>query len=314
MALDPDAQRVLDLIRDSGRPSVETMAPPEARAFYRTSRGALQPEPEQVAEVKLLAASGPEGDIALRWYRGLGTDPESKLPALVYFHGGGWVIGDLDTHDGVCRSFANAAQCVVVSVDYRLAPEHRFPVAVEDCSAATRWVVENAERLGIDPSRVAVGGDSAGGKLAAVMALFARDGAIPPVCGQLLIYPATDLMTTHPGYQRITEGFPLTASTSRWFINHYIADRSEALDWRASPLRAADLSGTAPALVLTASYDPLCEEGEAYAKRLERDGVRVAYINFADQIHGFLTMGRVIRASGTAIKIMSAWLRDMFSR
>jgi acetyl esterase len=314
MSLDPDAQRVLDLMRESGRPAVETLTPQEAREFYRTSRGALQPEPEQVAEVKPLAAPGPAGDITLRWYRGLGTDPSATLPGLVYYHGGGWVIGDLDTHDGVCRSLANAAGCVVVSVDYRLAPEHKFPAAVDDCSAATRWVLENAARLGIDGKRVFVGGDSAGGKLAAVMALLARDGAIPPLCGQLLIYPATDLLASYPAYQRITEGFPLTASTSRWFLDHYIRDRSDALDWRASPLRAVDLGGTAPALVLTASYDPLCDEGEAYARRLEREGVRVAYIHFADQIHGFLTMGRVIRASGTAIKMMAAWLRDAASR
>jgi acetyl esterase len=183
MSLDPDAQRVLDLMRESGRPAVETLTPQEAREFYRTSRGALQPEPEQVAEVKPLAAPGPAGDIALRWYRGLGTDPSATLPGLVYYHGGGWVIGDLDTHDGVCRSLANAAGCVVVSVDYRLAPEHKFPAAVDDCSAATRWVLENAARLGIDGKRVFVGGDSAGGKLAAVMALLARDGAIPSLCG-----------------------------------------------------------------------------------------------------------------------------------
>jgi acetyl esterase len=314
MALDPDAQRVLDLMRESGRPALETLTPAEARAFYRASRGALQPEPERVAEVKPLVAPGPGGDIGLRWYRGLGTDPSANLPALVYYHGGGWVIGDLDTHDGVCRSLANAAGCAVVSVDYRLAPEHRFPAAVDDCSGATRWVIDNAGDLGIDRERVAVGGDSAGGKLAAVTALLARDGAIPRLCGQVLIYPATDLLTTYPAYQRITEGFPLTASTSRWFLSHYIDERSQALDWRASPLRAADLSGTAPALVLTASYDPLCDEGEAYARRLEREDVRVSYIHFSDQIHGFLTMGRVIRASDTAIKMTAAWLGDVFSR
>jgi acetyl esterase len=314
MTLDPDAQRVLELMRESGRPALETLTPAEARAFYRSSRAALQREPPEVAEVKQLSAPGPMGDIPLRWYRGMGTDASAKLPALVYYHGGGWVIGDLDTHDGVCRSLANAAQCAVVSVDYRLAPEYRFPAAVEDCAAATGWVIANAGSLGIDARRVAVGGDSAGGKLAAVMALLSRDGAIPSVCLQLLIYPATDLLATYPAYKRITEGFPLTASTSRWFLGHYIGDKKDALDWRASPLRAADLSGTAPAFVLTATHDPLCDEGEAYARRLEREGVRVTYIHFADQIHGFLTMGRIIRASDTAIGMMAASMRDAFSR
>jgi acetyl esterase len=187
MPLDPDAEQVLQLMRASGRPPVEIMEPPQAREFYRTSRGALQPEPEEVAEIRSLSVPGPAGDIELRWYRGVGASGSARVPALVYYHGGGWVIGDLDTHDGVCRSIANAARCIVVAVDYRLAPEHRFPAAVEDCAAATGWVIENAHRLGIDAGRVAVGGDSAGGNLAAVMALLLRGGALPPVCFQLLI-------------------------------------------------------------------------------------------------------------------------------
>lgn len=314
MPLDPDAEQVLELMRASGRPPVESMEPAQAREFYRTSRGALQPEPEEVAEIRSLSAPGPAGNIKLRWYRGAGAIGSARLPALVYYHGGGWVVGDLDTHDGVCRSLANAARCIVVAVDYRLAPEHRFPAAVEDCAAVTRWVIENADRLGIDARRVAVGGDSAGGNLAAVMALLSRDRTLPPVCFQLLIYPATDLLTTSPAYQRITGELPLTATTSRWFRDHYVPAREDMLDWRASPLRAPDLSGVAPAFVLTASYDPLCDEGEAYAHRLEQEGVRVTRLHFADQIHGFLTMGRVIRASNTAIRIMAAALADAFSR
>src|SRR5580698_7666980 len=178
-------------------------------------------------------------------------------------------------HDVVCRHFANAARCAVVSVDYRMAPEDKFPAPVDDCAAATRFVVEQAEMLGVDPTRVAVGGDSAGGNLAAVMALMARDGTLPPLVYQLLIYPATDLGGTFGSYQRITEGVPLTARTMRWFIDHYVRDQADIADWRVSPLRAASLAGTARALVLTASYDPLCDEGIEYAQRLDREGVRV---------------------------------------
>ena len=185
---------------------------------------------------------------------------------------------------------------------------------MDDCTAATRWIITNAASFGIDPARVAVGGDSAGGNLAAVMTLLARDGVLPPLCYQLLIYPATELGATYPSYQRIVSGFPLTATTSLWFRDHYLRDLKDTLDWRASPMRAGELGGTPPAFVLTATFDPLCDEGEAYAQRLEREGVRVTRLHLGDQIHGFLTMGRFIRASDTAIGIMGAALRDKFSR
>lgn len=309
MTLDPDALLVLDMIRVANRPPFETLSPAEAREAYANSRTVLQPPPEDVAQVRDLAAPGPGGDIPLRLYRGIGAAADETLPVLVYYHGGGWLLGDLDSHDGVCRRFANAARCCVVSVDYRMAPEHKFPACVDDCAAATRWVVAQAGALRIDPARVAVGGDSAGGNLAAVMALLARDGALPPLAFQLLIYPATDMMATSVSAQTINEGVPLTSKTMRWFIDHYMRSAADARDWRASPLRAADLSGTAPALVLTCACDPLCDEGVAYAQRLEREGVRVTHLHFSDQIHGFMTMGRIIRASGVAIDMMAAVLR-----
>lgn len=309
MPLDPDAEALLQSMREAGRPAMETLTPDEARQTFRDGRAAVQPDPQDVAEVRDITCPGPRGEIRLRTYRPLGTGARDVLPVLVYYHGGGWLLGDLDSHDVACRHYANAARCRVVSVDYRMAPEHKFPAAVDDCAAATRWTVAQADALGIDRARVAVGGDSAGGNLAAVMALMARDGELPPLVFQLLVYPVTDLGMSHPSYRRITSGVPLTSKTMEWFIEHYLRGPKDRADWRASPLRAADLSGVAPALVLTASYDPLCDEGVEYARRLEREGVRVAHLHFSDQMHGFVGQGRVIRAGNLALEMMAAALK-----
>ncbi len=312
MAMDPGAQRVLDLLRELGRPPLEQSTVAEARENMARGREVFGPDPAEVAEIRALAATGPAGGIPLRYYRGIDAPP-SDAPALVYFHGGGWVIGDLESHDRVCRRLANDARCVVVSVHYRLAPEERFPAAVEDSAAATRWVVEQAAALGINPARVAVGGDSAGGNLAAVMALMARDGNLPELCFQLLIYPATDMAASYPSRERTMSGLLLTTPGMQWFIDLYLNSKADALDWRASPLRAISLAGTAPALVFTAYHDPLCDEGEAYAARLERDGVRVNRVRFGDQIHGFLTMGRFIPAADTMLDMAAAALRGAWA-
>jgi len=308
MPLDPDAQLVLDMIRVAGRPPFEQLSPDEARQAYVNSRRILQPTPQDVAECRDTIVPGPLGDVRVRLYRPAGTAESDILPAMVYYHGGGWLLGDLDSHDVVCRRFANAANCRVVSVDYRMAPEYKFPAAVDDCVAATRWAMENAATLGIDPARIAVGGDSAGGNLAAVMALMARDGTLPPIAFQLLIYPATDMMMTTVSSQTVKEGVPLTSAIMRWFIDHYMRDTADTRDWRASPLRATDLAGTAQALVLTCSYDPLRDEGIAYAQRLEREGVRVIHLHYSDQVHGFMSMGRIIRAADQAIDMMAGAL------
>ena len=309
MILDPDAQRVLDMIKAAGRPAFNTLSPDEARAFFAAGRTVMQPEPPEVAEMRELEAPGPNGPVPLRLYRAQGSAAGAVLPVLIYFHGGGWVLGDLDSHDQACRAIANAALCCVVAVDYRLAPEVKFPGAISDSAAATRWILGNAVSLAIDPARAAVGGDSAGGNIAAVMALMARDGYLPKFAFQLLIYPVVDMGMGHASYQRITEGFPLVASTMKWFIEHYLPSPGDVADWRASPLRAAALAGVAPALVLTCAHDPLCDEGIEYARRLDREGVSVTHLHYNDQMHGFLTMGKLIRASQSAIDMIAVCLR-----
>ena len=308
MTIDADTRAVLDMIRLAGRPPFETLTPAEARQAYSASRRLLQPPPEEVAESRDASVPGPLGPVGIRLTRPAGTAADDVLPVLVYYHGGGWLLGDLDSHDGACRRFANAARCRVVSVDYRMAPEHPFPAAVDDCAAVTQWVFGNASSLGVDTTKVAVGGDSAGGNLAAVMALMARDGALPKLAFQLLIYPATDMMMTTVSSTTMGPGTPLTSATMKWFIDHYA--KGHEADWRASPIRAASLAGTAPALVLTCGHDPLRDEGLDYAKRLEREGVRVVQIHYADQIHGFMSMGRMIRAADQAIDVMARVMRQ----
>lgn len=311
MALDPDAETVLEMIRIAGRPSYETVGALEARRLSRAGREVLSADPEPVALVRDLSAPRPDGGaLPLRLYRGADTGNAESLPVLVYFHGGGWVIGDIDSHDPVCRHLANRARCAVVSVDYRLAPEHKFPAAVEDCFAATGWVAREGAALGVDPLRLAVGGDSAGGNLAAVVSLLARDRSGPRIGFQVLIYPAVDAAMDHPSIQRFAEGHFLTRAMMEWFYAQYLRNPEDIDDWRASPLRAADLAGLPPAFIATAGYDPLCDEGDAYARRLERCGVPVRLRHHAAQIHGFCSMGKVIKAAGLALDEAGAALAE----
>jgi acetyl esterase len=246
----------------------------------------------------------------VRLYRPKGAGSTTALPVLVYYHGGGWVIGDLETHDVLCRQITAAAGIAVVAVDYRLAPEHKFPAAIDDAWAATRWVVKQAARLGIDPSRLAVGGDSAGGNLAAVVALMARDAGDPAIQLQMLNYPVTDLAAEAPSYAEFADGFMLTRDSMRWFVDHYLESKSEASDWRASPLRAPSLAGVAPALVVTAGFDPLRDEGDAYARKLRAAGVRVDHICYGGMVHGFLPMGKLLDTGMRGVAQISAALRE----
>jgi acetyl esterase len=309
MKIDPGAQQVIDLIKAAGRPPYETVGHMEARRLYLEARRVLQPDPPPIGEMRDLAAPGPAGPISIRLYRARPGKARDKQPALIYFHGGGWVIGNLDSHDGVCRGLANGADCTVLSVDYRLAPEHKFPAAVDDAVAATQWIAENAKHLGIDGDRLAVGGDSAGGNLAAVVAQHARDRSVPKLCFQLLIYPACDMSMTLPSITELAEQLPLTRSTMKWFVDLYLRGAGDVGDWRASPLRAENLADLPPAYVLTAGCDPLRDEGEAYAAALKAAGVPVEAKRFDGQIHGFMTMGKFIPDAAKGMSEMSAALR-----
>ncbi|MFM1988668.1 MAG: hypothetical protein RJA99_1625 [Pseudomonadota bacterium] len=305
--LHPQARALLDLIASSGIPPTHTLSPADARRFYRERRTFTQPDPPPLPEVRDLAADGPAGPIPLRLYRPR-TDA-GALPVLVYYHGGGWVIGDLDTHDVLCRELALQAGCAVVAVDYRMGPEDRFPAAVDDCVAATRWVRANATALGVDASRLAVGGDSAGGNLAAVVAIAARDAGDLPIAFQLLIYPATDQRRVAPSHTANAQGYLLTADSMRYYHDHYIDDPKHDLDWRASPLLAESLAGLPPALVLVAGYDPLRDEGVQYAQRLTESGCRATLVSFERMIHGFVPMGRAIDEAREAVAMCADALR-----
>ncbi len=307
--LHPQTQALLALIASKGLPPTHTLSPVEARRVYRERRSFTQPEPQPVASVTELTAPGPQDNIALRLYKPLGATG-APLPVLVYYHGGGWTIGDLDTHDTLCRDLCHHAGCAVVAVDYRLAPESVYPAALDDSLAATYWVRDNADRLGLDASRIAVGGDSAGGNLAAVVSLCARDAGDLPLAFQLLIYPATDQRAGYPSYKANGQGYLLTQETMDYFHDNYLPDPAQNLEWRASPILCGSLQGLPPALVLTAGYDPLCDEGLAYAQKLSEAGNAVTQICFERQIHGFITMGRVIDEANAAVRLCAAELRQ----
>jgi acetyl esterase len=301
--LDPQARALIDLMVEKGVPPTHTLTPAQARAFYRDRRGFTQPEPPAMAEVRALRAGG----VPLRLFRPVMTD--QALPVLLYLHGGGWTIGDLDTHDVLCRQLAREAGCAVVSVDYRMGPEHRFPAAVEDCVQAFGWVLSHAVDLKLDPARTAVGGDSAGGNLAAALCLVQREAGRPLPGFQLLVYPATDMRAVAPSHTTNGQGYMLTNDSIAWYRGNYIADPADWADWRASPLLAARHAGLPPALVLTAGFDPLRDEGLQYANALSAAGVPTQYVCFERQIHGFITMGRVIEEAHTAVGLCGAALR-----
>ena len=309
MALDPQAANVIELVVKSGRPPYHQLSPKDARQMFRDTRPASTPPAPQIGGVRDLAADGPVGSIPLRVYRPAGVSDSQRLPALIFFHGGGWVIGDLETHDVACRQVTAEAGVSVIAVDYRLAPEHKFPAAVDDAWAATRWIATHSEELGIDATRLAVGGDSAGGNLGAVVALLARDAGTPRIALQILTYPVTDLAAESQSYSDLADGYMLTRDSMRWFKAHYLTKAEDAADWRASPLRAPSLAGLAPAVVITAGYDPLRDEGEAYARRLREAGVTVDAVCFGGMIHGFVPMGRLIETAFRAVTLIAGSLR-----
>jgi acetyl esterase len=312
VTLDPDAAAVFKAFQESGRPPYETVSPAEARELYLKGRLVTNPDPPELKSVQPLAIPSPARIIPARIYTPSRLRQTGGLaPALVFFHGGGWVIGDLDSHDVVCRKLAVEGELIVIAIDYRLAPEHKFPAAVDDAIAATKWVALNAGRLGIDASRLTVGGDSAGGNLAAVVTIDARDGDGPAIAGQVLIYPATDFAMTHPSHREPETSILLTHSVIRWFRDHYLNGAADVDDWRASPVRAGTLAGLPPAYVLTAGADPLRDEGDEYAARLGQAGVPVTHRTFPGQFHGFFTMGKLLQQANVAAGEIGAWLKSL---
>ncbi len=312
VTLDPDAAAVYKIYQESGRPPYEAVTPQEARELYLKGCIAASPEAPELQSVAPLSIPAPHGAIPARLYTPKRLrDRNGLAPALVFFHGGGWVIGDLDTHDAACRRLAHEGELLVLAIDYRLAPEHRFPAAVDDAIAATQWIAANTAELGIDASRLSVGGDSAGGNLAAVVALSARDDGGPALAGQVLIYPATDFAMNHPSHSEPETSVLLTHSVIRWFGGHYLNGAADGEDWRASPARAATLADLPPAYVLTAGADPLRDEGKDYARRMEAAGVPVTYRHFPGQFHGFFTMGRFLQQANIAASEIGAWLKAL---
>jgi acetyl esterase len=312
VTLDADAAFVYKAFQDAGRPPYETLTPAEAREYYRQARLVTNPDPPLLKSVEPLAIAAADGVLPARIYVPKTLRQSNGLaPALVFFHGGGWVIGDLDTHDVACRKLADEGQLIVISVDYRRAPEYKFPAAVDDAIAATKWIADHAKQFGIDVAQLCVGGDSAGGNLAAVVAIAARDGNGPAIAGQVLIYPATDFAMTHPSHREPETSVLLTHTVIRWFRDHYLNSLADGEDWRASPARVKSLAGLPPAYLLTAGADPLRDEGEQFAKRLEADGVPVTYRTFPGQFHGFFTMGKLLDQANVAARDIGAWLRAL---
>jgi len=307
---DPQVQEYLAQRARSGTPPLYTMSVDEARAADLRSIQDAAADPEPVHEVTEHDIPGPGCDLRIRVYRPSGDD---GLPALVYLFGGGWALGTIDTSDGICRALTNLAGCVTISVGYRLAPEHKFPAAVHDCHAAVRWVADHAAELRIDASRLAVGGDSAGGNLSAAVTLLARDGGGPALVHQLLVYPNTDYLSDTPSATEITDPLLFNRFSAEWYWRHYLESPADGADPLASPLRAADLAGLPPATVLTAEYDPLRDQGEQYAERLERSGVPVRLVRHDGMIHGFFAMTGMFDAARDAMAFAAGRLRDAFA-
>jgi acetyl esterase len=306
VALLPEIRSLLDQQATSGRPPLHHQSVEQARAFHVADAAALNGPPAPVAAVADRRVPGPAGELPVRVYTPEGSPP---FPIVVFFHGGGWVVGTLDTYDPLCRALAAATPAVVVSVDYRLAPEHRWPAAVEDAYAATEWASRNAAALGGAQHRLAVAGDSAGGNLAAVVALGARDRGGPAIAFQLLVYPVLDVAGGTASWQEYADGYHLTADGMRWYWDHYLGGADGAAP-DASPLRAAFVGGLPPALVIGAEYDILRDEGEAYAARLAEAGVDATASRHAGVVHGFVRWRAVTGAAEDALQEAAAALRS----
>lgn len=310
MPLDPQAQALLDMLASLNVPPLHEQSVEYARQSFSMLKDMAGPL-EEVQKVEDRIIPGPAGEIPVRVYTPEGAGP---FPVLVFFHGGGWVIGSIEMYDPVCRALTNRGQCVVVSVEYRLAPEYQFPAAPEDCYAATKWVAENAASLNGDPARIAVGGDSAGGNLSAVVSQMAKERSGPKLVFQLLIYPATDYyLPGTPSLMENGEGYFLTRDSMIWFSGHYLPEGFDRYDPLAFPLHAKDFSGLPPAFVMTAEYDPLRDEGELYAERLKEAGVPVQVKRYPGMIHGFVSMAGIMDQGKQLLDDCGVALRAAFA-
>jgi acetyl esterase len=310
MELDPQVRGVLDRIAAMKLQPPDQLPVTQAREQFMRSREQFLAQSEAVASAREVDLPGPAGVIPARLYRPAGSRPEDRLPVFVFFHGGGWVFGNLESHDALCRSLCNAARCAVLAVDYRLAPENRFPAAVDDALAALRYVRDNGAQLGLDASRIAAGGDSAGGTLTAVAALTFRDTGGPHLALQVLLYPVTDLSLESESYRTLGQGYMLTLERMRFFRNQYLKGDADVADWRASPLRAPDVSRLPPALIVMPSHDPLIGEARAYGDRLQAAGVNVTWRCYPGMIHGFMTMAGALDLGRKAIDQTAASIRE----
>jgi acetyl esterase len=312
MPLDEQTKALIDAMQSAGMVlEFEKMTAQEARKAMDQMAAVTRGPGEPVAKVQDRTVPGPDVPVPVRIYFPEGAAP---FPVMVFYHGGGWVIGNVDSHDALCRKLTNAIGCVTVSVDYRLAPEAKFPAAAEDCYAATRWVSENAAALGCDPKRLAVCGDSAGGNLAAVVPLMARDRGKPPIAFQVLMYPCTDGSLETGSMRELAEGYFLTRGAMAWFWNHYVRDHNDLKHPYAAPTHAPELKGLPPALVITAEYDPLRDEGEAYAAKLRAAGVPVTSTRYDGTIHGFVSMADNLDKGKEAIKQVVSTLKAAFKK
>lgn len=311
MALDPQIEIILGLARQANLPEVWQLTPDQGREQYLTRVNKLKfSEPILRTEDRRIA--GPGSDLPIRIYTPRELKTGERLPVLIWFHGGGFVIGSLETHDSVCRMLANRADCIVVSVDYRLAPEAKFPAAVEDCAAAMKWVALHAVEFGGDANCMAVGGDSAGANLATVMAILARDAAHPKLVFQLLIYPCVAPEPETPSHYKFKEGYILSRNSITWFYRHYLRSPKDVKDFRFAPLVCEDFSGLPASLIIVAGYDPLRDEGIEYARKLIEAGNRVRLANYEGMVHGFFLMGGAVDAARRAVDESAQALREAF--
>ena len=317
MPLNQQAQIVLDMIAKAeanGAPRTGEIEAHELREIYKSTRSAYTPKVPELELVEELSIPGVKGNIPARFYRPILATNQDKLPVLIYFHGGGWTIGDIDTHDPVCRLLADSGKFSVLNVGYRLAPENKFPAAVEDAWSAYNWVVDGqGDYLGIDTGAISVGGDSAGGNLATVVSIMARDAKLNLIC-QALIYPATSFYIDSDSQREFAEGYFLTREGQKWYHSQYLGSDEDRDNWKASPIFADSLEGLAPAYILTCGFDPLRDDGLRYSEKLKKSGVEVVYRCFEGQIHGFITMGGIIDETIVAIKEVASFVSSQYQK